>query len=124
MFLLIFICIRLYWFTVTAQGTSILIAHPGQHVELLCNVTPSDGQTAAWIINNGGIYTVQQLYNGILTGYSSNGNNLIIENIITNDDRNDTEYSCGTVPSTASRPTISDIVEESGFIILHVAGEY
>ena len=41
-----------------------------------------------------------------------------------NDDRNNTEYSCGTVPSTVSNPTISDIRDESDLTILYVAGEY
>ena len=89
----------------------------------MCNVTPSDGQTAAWIIDNV-VYTVQQLHNGILTGYSSNGNNLIIENIMMNDDRNVTEYSCVTVSSTVSQPSGADIIYESDPTILYVAGEY
>ena len=89
----------------------------------MCNVTPSDGQTAAWVIDNV-LYTVQQLHNDILTGYSSNGNNLIIENIMMNDDRNDTEYSCGTILSTVSQPTVQDIVDESDPTILYAAGEY
>ena len=67
---------------------------------------------------------VQQLHNGKLTGYSTNGNNLIIENIMMNDDRNDTEYSCVTVPSTVSQPTFADIIDESDPTILYVAGEY
>ena len=110
----------------TAQGarTSITIAHPGQDVELMCTVTPSDSQTAAWIIDDGELHTVQQLHNGILTGYSSNGNNLIIENIMMNDDRNVTEYSCGTVPKGLSQPTEGDIVDNSDITILYVAGEY
>ena len=41
-----------------------------------------------------------------------------------NDDRNDTQYSCGTVPSTVSDPTIIDIRDESDPTILYVAGEY
>ena len=41
-----------------------------------------------------------------------------------NDDRNDTEYSCGTVLSTVSNPTIADIFYESDPTILYVAGEY
>ena len=90
----------------------------------MCNVTPSDGQTAAWAIDNGIVYTVQQLRDGILTGYSTNGNNLIIENIMMNDDRNVTEYSCVTVPSTVSQPTVADITDESDPTILYVAGEY
>ena len=88
-------------------------------------MTPSDGQTAAWIIDNGYlVYTVQLLHNGILTGYSSNGNNLMIENIMMNDDRNVTMYSCGTVSSTVSQPTVADITDESDTTILYVAGEY
>ena len=119
----ILICAFCY-FTVTAQeGPNIVIAHPGQDVELLCNVTPSDGQTAVWVINNV-VYTVQQLHNGILTGYSSNGSNLIIENITMSDDRNDTEYSCGIVSSTVSQPIIADVMDESDSTILYVAGEY
>ena len=91
----------------------------------MCTVTPSDGQTAAWLRKNGGpVYTVQQLRNGILTGYSTNGSNLIIENIMMNDDRNDTEYNCVTVSSTVSQPTVADIIDESDPTILYVAGEY
>ena len=41
-----------------------------------------------------------------------------------NDDRNDTEYSCGTVLSTVSNPTVADILDESNTTILYVAGEY
>ena len=88
----------------------------------MCTVTPSDSQTAAWLINNGAPHTVQQLHDGILTGYSTNGNNLIIENIMMNDDRNDTEYICVTVP--ASRPMVGNIIDESDPTILYVAGEY
>ena len=120
----ILICVFCY-FTVTAQeGPGIVIAHPSQDVELLCTVTPSDGQTAAWIIDNGVIHTVQQLHNGILTGYSTNGNHLIIENIMMDDDRNETEYQCVTVPSTVSQPSIADIIDESDPTILYVVGEY
>ena len=90
----------------------------------MCIVTPSGNQTAAWIIDAGVVYTVQQLHAGILTGYSTNGNNLIIENIMMNDDRNKTEYSCVTVLSTVSQPSVADIIDESDPIILYVAGEY
>ena len=41
-----------------------------------------------------------------------------------NDDRNDTQYSCGTVRSTVSNPTVADIIDESDPTILYVAGEY
>ena len=105
------------------KAPGIVIVHPGQDVELLCTVTPSDGQTAAWIINHVG-YTIQLLHNGVLTGYNTNGNNLIIENIIMNDDRNDSEYSCGIVLSTVSQPVVADIVDESDATILYVAGKH
>ena len=111
-------------FTVAAQqGSSTVIAHPGQDVKLLCTMTPSGSQTAVWIINDI-VYTLQQLHNGILIGYSSNGNNLIIENIMMNDVRNNTRYSCGTVSSTISNPTVVDIKGESDPTILYIAGEY
>ena len=86
-------------------------------------MTPSEGQITAWFID-GLIYTVQQLHNGILTGYSTNGNNLIIENIMMNDYRNVTVYSCVIVPSTVSQPSLRDIRDESDTTILYVAGEY
>ena len=89
----------------------------------MCPVTPSGSQIAAWIINHV-VYTVQQLRNGILTGYGSNENNLILENIMMNDVRNATEYSCGIVSSTVSNPIVADIVVESDSTILYVAGEY
>ena len=41
-----------------------------------------------------------------------------------NDDRNDTEYSCGTISRTVSQPTVADIIDESDPTILYVAGEY
>ena len=104
-------------FIVTAQeGPGIVIAHPGQDVELLCNLTPSGSQTAAWIINHV-VSTVQQLHNGILTGYSSNGSNLIIENIMMNDVRNSTRYHCVIVSN-------SMIIQTQDPTILYVAGEY
>ena len=41
-----------------------------------------------------------------------------------NDDRNDTEYSCVTVPSTVSQPTVARIIDESDPTILYVTGEF
>ena len=111
-------------FLVAAQEDHVIaIAHPGQDVEILCTITPSGSQTAAWIINDL-IYTTQPLHNGILAGYSTNGNNLIIENIMLNDDRNGTEYSCVTVLNTVNQPTEADIIDESDTTILYVAGEF
>ena len=105
------------------EGPGVVIAHPGQDVELLCTVTPSEIRTAAWVINNNGPYAVQRIHNGILLEYSSNGYNLLLTNIKMNDDRNDTEYNCVTIPSTVNNPTLLDIVAESDLIVLYVAGE-
>ena len=41
-----------------------------------------------------------------------------------NDDRNNTEYICVTVPSTVGQPRLSDIIDESNQTILYVVGEY
>ena len=41
-----------------------------------------------------------------------------------NDIRNNTKYSCGTISSTVSNPTVADIEDESDPTILYVAGEY
>ena len=40
-----------------------------------------------------------------------------------NDDRNDTVYSCVTVPSRVSNPLAKDIIKESDMTTLYVAGE-
>ena len=90
----------------------------------MCTVTPSENQTAVWVIDNGRIHTVQQLHNGILAGYSSDGNNLVIENIMMNDDRNGTKYACATVLRNTNRPTIVNLVNESNQTVLYVIGKY
>ena len=108
----------------THEGPDTVIAHPGQDSELPCTIIPLGSQIAAWLINNNGPYTPPLLHNGLLTGYSINGNNLIIENIMMNDDRNDTEYSCVTVSSTVTNPTLSDIEDQNDPIILYVAGKF
>ena len=60
------------------------------------------------------------LHNGILKGYSANisTNNLIVENIMVNDVRNNTEYRCAL--RTENIPSIL----ESDPTILYIAGEY
>ena len=106
-------------FTVAAQeGPGIVIAHPGGDVELLCNVTRSGGHSVAWLINNVGPYGVNALRNGIQDGYSANGNNLIVENIMMNDSRNGSEYSCMIVNN------MERIIQMSNETFLYVAGEY
>ena len=114
-------------FTVAAQeGPGIVIAHPGQDVELLCTVTVTSGnQVAAWLVNNMGPYRINALRNGILAGYSVplGSNNLIVENIMMNDARNDSDYRCVIVPAQGVI-TVADIIDESDPTILYVAGEY
>ena len=105
----------MYFHTVAAQeGPGIVIAHPGQDVELLCNVT---GGVATWrVINtvNNTLYTLSDFFNGGLAGHNSTGNNIIVEDIMMNDDRNGSVYIC-VIPQNekSSDPTI-----------LYVAGEY
>ena len=113
--------------SVTAQeGTGIVIAHPGQDVELWCTVTVTSGsQTTAWLVNNVGPYGVNALRNGILAGHSGTlgSSNLIVENIMMNDNRNGSVYRCVIVPAQGML-TVADIIEESDPTILYVAGEF
>ena len=113
-------------FTVTAQeGPGIVIAHPGQDVELLCTVTVTTGsQTTGWLVNNVGPYRINALRSGILTGYSAtlDSNNLIVEDIMMNDVRNGSEDRCVIVPAQGMI-TVADIIDESDPTILYIAGK-
>ena len=97
----------------------MVIAYPGQDVELMCTGA-AQNQTVSWMINDMGPYEVSALLNslnGTLTGYSSNGNNLIVENITMNDVRNGSNFNC----------VISGIIavlRQSDPTILYVAGKY
>ena len=82
-------------------------------------MTSRDNEAVAWTINHGIPYTLSGLRNGIVTGYSSNGNNLIVENIMMNDDRNNTWYFCVIITQGTST-----ILRESDLTILYIAGEY
>ena len=115
------ITICLYFIVTAQEGPGIVIVHPaGQDVELLCTVMRSnDNEQVAWTINHGGLYTPSALRNGIVAGYSANGNNLIVENIMVNDDRNNTEYRCVII-----RQGTATILRLSDTTILYVAGEY
>ena len=110
-----------FYFTVIAQeGPGIVIIHPaGQDVELLCTVmTSNNNEAVAWTINYGTPYGVVGLLNGIVVGYSANGNNLIVENIMMNDDRNNTEYRCVII-----RQGTTTILRWSDTTVLRVAGQ-
>ena len=72
-----------------------------------------------------GPYRRNAIRGGILTGYSTTlyNSNLIVENIMMNDDRNGSEYSCVIIPAQGM-VTLTDIIHESNATILYVAGEY
>jgi len=129
----------LYYFTVVAQeGPGRVIVHPGQNVELSCdlpsNLTSdltSDFQIA-WLVNisglmedeghmGAGVYSLPQLKNDILANHSVNGNKIIVENITMNDGRNDSVYRCVIVQGMLM---LSNIQNKSDPIKLYVAGEY
>ena len=85
------------YFIVAAQNHySIIIAHPGQDVELLCDVTPSGNGSVAWVINHMVPYELPAIRGGTVLGYTSNlgSNNLLITNVMMDDDRNDTASVC------------------------------
>ena len=86
----------------------------------------SGNQAAAWLVNNVGPYGRSALRNGILAGYTTtlSSNNLIVENIMMNDDRNGSNYQCVIISSTQNMPTLADIIDQSDPTILYVAGEY
>ena len=72
-----------------------------------------------------GPYRISAIRNGFLAGYTGRlgSNNLIVENIMMNDDRNGSDYRCVIVPALGMI-ALGDITKESRPIILHVAGEY
>ena len=116
-------------FIVTAQeGPGIVIAHPGQDVELLCNITViSTSETTGWLVNNMGPFRISAIRSGRLTGHTAtlDSSNLIVENIMMNDVRNDSEYRCVVISiQTTPQGTIYDTIDESDPTILYVAGEY
>ena len=78
----------------------------------MCDVTSSNIQSVSWLINDMGPYEVIALLNGTLTGYSSNGNNLIVQNVTMNDVRNGSNYSCVINTTTVIQT------------ILYIAGEW
>ena len=105
----------------TYVGLGIIIAYPGQDVELLCNltVTSTNEVEIAWIVNQMGPYGITQLHNGILSGYTATlgRTNLIVQNIVLNDVRNGSIYRCVMVNNTRT------ILDESDLTFLYVAGE-
>ena len=82
-------------------------------------MTSANNEQVAWTINHGTPYTVSGLRNSIVAGYSANGNNLIVKNIMMNDDRNNTEYRC--VMITIGTTTM---LRQSDLTSLYVASKY
>ena len=115
----------LYTVTAAQEGPGIVIAHPGQDVELLCTVTVTDStsQTTGWLVNNEVLYSISAIRSGIMIGHSAtlDNNILIVENIMMNDDRNGSEYRC-VIMYAIGMATFADIIEESDPIFLYVAG--
>ena len=108
----------------TQEIPSTVTVHPGQNVELLCALTSSENQSVSWLINDMGPYEVTALLNGTLTGYSSNGNNLIVQNVTMNDVRNESNYSCVINIIIAilrqSYPTTLYVAGKCQYIIIHM----
>ena len=113
------------YFIVAAQNHSnIVIAHPGQDVELSCDVTPSGNGSIAWVINHMVPHGLSATHGGIVSGYTSDlgSNNLLVTNIMMDDDRNDTEYQCViAIPGTA--PSTLQLTKRGDVSIIYVAGE-
>ena len=85
----------------------------------------SGNQVVGWLVNNGGPYRINALRNGILAGHTTTlgSNNLIVENIMMNDDRNGSDYRC-VIILAQGMITVADIIDESDPTILYVAGEF
>ena len=87
----------LYYTVAAHEGYNTIIAHPGEYVELPCNLVKTEyRQIIGWLVDHIGPYGVNALLNGLLDGYSSHHrtNRIIILNITVNDSRNETEYQC------------------------------
>ena len=75
-----------------------------------------------------GPYRVNAIRGGSLAGHAGepgtdpNSNNIIVENIMMNDDRNGSDYRCVIVPAQGIL-SLGNIIEESDPTILYVAGE-
>ena len=98
------------------EGPGIVIAYPGQDVELLCTVTGIGA--AQWRVN-GTSYTFNELLMGQLAGpnITLNADNIIVEDIMMNDSRNGSMYVC-FIPGARGAPD-----NNSDPTILLVAGE-
>ena len=105
-------------FTVDAQNIpiDIVTAHPGQDIELPCNITSG---IVSWRLNNIGRYSLSELSSGRIHGYSSSGNNLIVKDILVNDFRDGYLFKCWTQSTT----TTTKFTLNNQYL-LYVVGEY
>ena len=69
----------------------------------MCNVTGGHG-APLWRVN-GALYLLSELAAGQLLGHSTMGNNIVVEDIVTNDMRNNSMYICVTPTGVVSDPT-------------------
>ena len=101
----------LYFINLHVSGVQIVpgivIAYPGQNVTLSCSIASvsTKDATIGWSIDDTGPYGLNALHNGRVPGYSTylDKTDLIIENIMMNDNRNDTEYRCMILQNTTIR---------------------
>ena len=104
-----------------AEVSNIVIAYPGQDVELLCTIPSADNepQSTKWRINDQLNITIEVLRNGRLPGYNATmDGTLIIQNITMNDIRNGSDYNCIKLDNEGG------LVDMRSSIILCVAGKY
>ena len=85
--------------------------------------TSTTNERVAWLVNLGGPHGIDSIRNGFLedNGYTATfgSDNLIVENIMMNDVRNDSMFQCViTLQDTTT------ILRESDQTILYIAGTY
>ena len=80
----------------------------------MCDVTGDVG--TVWRIN-GTLHLLSELFAGVVAGHNISGRNLVVEDIMMNDVRNDSQYQC----ELSQIPPDPNIV--GNLTILYVAGE-
>ena len=98
-------------FTVAAQG---IIVHPGQDVELICDVNGTVSDTLWRINGSSSLLSPSGLSNGAVAGHNASGRNIVVEDIIMNDIRNGSQYECVVLSIPITSGTVTT---------LYVAGE-
>ena len=95
----------------------VVIGCPSQNVTLSCSLASesTNEATIGWSVGHVGPHGVSTIQNGIMSGYSASlKGELIIRNVMTNDNRNQTEYQCWIMQNRTIR---------GNPIALYVAGE-